>query len=563
MQKRTLVLKGCIYIFFATVLTACVGGGGDAETAPESTPESTPEVTNLWTKDEYLPSLKYKDMCKTPRLGKDVYGDAYEDKLGNWLDESFWLRSWTNETYLWYDEVEDKNPALYNSPESYFETLKTFQKTITGQDKDKYHFTRSTESFDQVAQTGVSFSHGFNWVMHQSRPPRHATVSYVTPNSPASEAGFARGDTFVKINEVDVKEGRDYVRLNDGFFPTDNDPTHTFTMQRINGTEYTVSMSGADLQEPPVFLTDTITANDEYGDPQSIAYVMLNTFNTFIAEKALFDTFKQLSTDGNNYDTLVLDLRYNSGGYIYIASQLGYMLSGNKLDPNAYFYKETQNDKLDDAIPEPFYHYTSDYHEDLDAGQKISSLNLEKVYVLTTSDSCSASEMLINSLRGANIEVILIGGQTCGKPYGFYSTDNCGTTYSTIQFKAENYKNFGDYADGFIPTLDPDELDSHDSYVEGCKVEDDFEHALGDQQESLLSAAIHYHKYNECPVDKENSQQTQGSAYSAFFTEKPTANGDADLFNDPRMKLHNNRGSNAIMLKNDNLNSNMSKPLTP
>ena len=57
----------------------------------------------------------------------------------------------------------------------------------------------------------------------------------------------------------------------------------------------------------------------------------------------------------------------------------------------------------------------------------------------------------MNGLRGVGVEVIQIGSTTCGKPYGFYPTDNCGTTYFTIQFKGVNDAGFGDYSDGFSP----------------------------------------------------------------------------------------------------------------
>jgi hypothetical protein len=92
---------------------------------------------------------------------------------------------------------------------------------------------------------------------------------------------------------------------------------------------------------------------------------------------------------------------------------------------------------------------------------------------------------VINSLRGVDVQVDLIGGQTCGKPYGFTPVDNCGTTYFTIQFHSVNAKGFGDYADGFAPT---------------CNVADDMAHALGDPAEGLLAAALSYRATNTCPA---------------------------------------------------------------
>jgi hypothetical protein len=97
--------------------------------------------------------------------------------------------------------------------------------------------------------------------------------------------------------------------------------------------------------------------------------------------------------------------------------------------------------------------------------------------VLTTAGTCSASEAVINGLRGIDVEVNLIGGETCGKPYAFVPQPNCGTTYFAIQTQGVNNKGFGDYADGFQPT---------------CKVDDDLDHALGDTSERLLAAALSY-----------------------------------------------------------------------
>ena len=78
-------------------------------------------------------------------------------------------------------------------------------------------------------------------------------------------------------------------------------------------------------------------------------------------------------------------------------------------------------------------------------------LNLNRVVVISGSGTCSASESIINGLRGVGVDVVLIGDTTCGKPYGFYAIDNCGTTYFTVQFKGVNALGFGDYADGFSP----------------------------------------------------------------------------------------------------------------
>jgi len=98
----------------------------------------------------------------------------------------------------------------------------------------------------------------------------------------------------------------------------------------------------------------------------------------------------------------------------------------------------------------------------------------------------------MNGLAGIDVDVIQIGDTTCGKPYGFYPEDNCGTTYFSIQFRGVNNKNFGDYADGFVPG-------GTGIFPHGCAVADDFTHPLGDPAEARLAAALLYRSTGACP----------------------------------------------------------------
>jgi hypothetical protein len=121
-------------------------------------------------------------------------------------------------------------------------------------------------------------------------------------------------------------------------------------------------------------------------------------------------------------------------------------------------------------------------------GQPLPTLDLPRVFVLTGPGTCSASEAVMNGLSGIDVQVIQIGSTTCGKPYGFYAADNCGTTYFAIQFKGVNAKGFGDYSDGFVPG----------GMLPGCSVPDDFTHALGDPAEARLAAALSYRATGTC-----------------------------------------------------------------
>ena len=143
-------------------------------------------------------------------------------------------------------------------------------------------------------------------------------------------------------------------------------------------------------------------------------------------------------------------------------------------------------------MPTPFHDETLGFS--VAPGQALPTLNLSRVFVLTGSGTCSASEAVMNGLRGVGVEVIQIGTTTCGKPYGFYAQENCGTTYFSIQFRGVNEANFGDYTDGFSPAL----VDDGEANVRGCQVADDYSEQLGNPAENRLEVALAYQAGQEC-----------------------------------------------------------------
>ncbi|PCK01280.1 MAG: peptidase, partial [Alteromonadaceae bacterium] len=146
--------------------------------------------------------------------------------------------------------------------------------------------------------------------------------------------------------------------------------------------------------------------------------------------------------------------------------------------------------------PAPFVNETVNISGNFSSGQLLPTLNLSRVFVLSGSRTCSASESIINSLRGIDVEVVLIGGKTCGKPYGFYPFDNCGTTYFSVHFAGENAKNFGEYSDGFKAANDSD---PGGVTLPGCLVADDLTREFGDPSEAMLAAALQYRQDESCP----------------------------------------------------------------
>ena len=446
------------------LLSACGGGGGDS--APAAPPVTPTGPTAL------VASATVANRCEKPRTGSSV------DLPGTLLDELTWVRSWIDETYLWYREVPATyQPQSFATPISYFDVLKTTAMTASGKPKDQFHFTLSTAEWE-AAQNGIELGYGMLLAVTRTTPPRKAVITIVEPGSPAALAGLQRGDELQTIDGVDFVHAPDTASvtiINAGLFPKAQG-THTLGLSR-NGAPMSVSLTAVDVSTSAVQnerIIDTPTGK--------VGYLTFNTHNN-VAERQLVETMRRFQAAG--ISDLVLDVRYNGGGYLDVASELAYMIAGPQVTAGKTFEQVLFNDKTRPQAPVLFHAQSQGFPapNPLAKGTPLPSLGLRRVTLLTTGNTCSASEAIINGLRGVDVEVNLIGGTTCGKPYGFYPAPNCGTTYFAVQFQGVNAKGFGDFADGMAPT---------------CDVTDDYQHQLGDPSEGMLAAALRYRSSGSC-----------------------------------------------------------------
>jgi hypothetical protein len=467
------------------LLASCGGGDGGGGTVPRGS-------NATWQPGVFLPEATFADRCVSPRPGTD-------DRSGTATDQNNWLRSWSNNTYLWYREITDLDPALYSTVD-YFALLKTGATTASGQPKDKFHFTYDTEDWIALSQSGISAGYGAAFEILSPQPPRRIVVAYVEQNSNAF-GELQRGDEILQVDGNDAVNGSTtaiVAALNAGLFPDDSNESHTFRVRGVDGMTRDVTLVSQEVAYDPVPVVEVFdTASGGVG------YVLFNDHvGTAEAElEGAVNTLRQ----GAGVTDLIFDLRYNGGGYLDIASEAAYMVANPTLTSGRTFEKLVFNDKhpTTDPVtgrtltPTPF-HTTSQGFSGA-AGRALPNLALSRVYIITGPGTCSASESIINALRGVNVQVYLIGSTTCGKPYGFYPTDNCGTTYFSIQFRGENNANFGDYSDGFSPA---NTAANAGVSVPGCSVADDFTRELGDPAERRVAAALAFRASNNqsCPV---------------------------------------------------------------
>jgi C-terminal processing protease CtpA/Prc len=467
----------------ALLMTGCGGG---------SSGSGSNAAINQWAENVFEPEENFVNRCTNPRTGIDPFtNQPFLDQAGTESDEKFWLRSWSHDKYLWYSEIEDRNPANSETVLDYFGRLKTEALTNSGNPKDQFHFSVNTETLRQQVESGIELSTGVRWTIRVPSPPREVRVVYVEPNSSAGLAGVQRGDLLIGVDGFDVINGSDDATVdatNQALRPDQENETHEYQFQRLDETTYTVNLSADEIVTQPVLAVESIASPSG-----NVGYILFND-HIVTAEQQLVDAVNQLNSA--NITDLVLDLRYNGGGFVYIASQLSYMIAGfnntnNQVFDNTVFNdKHTQTNPFTDQTlePDPFLQTQLN-------GSALPSLDLNRVYILTGENTCSASELIINALRGVDVEVIQIGNTTCGKPYGFYATDNCGTSYFSINFRSENAKAYGDYADGFVPSA----IDNGQEQIRGCEVADDLTRLLGDANEARLATALFFRENNACP----------------------------------------------------------------
>ncbi len=534
-------------IISTLLLTACGGGSGGGTVTPSAPNPGTGTTPTApeWLAGQYPAEASLKNYCAAPRTGVDQYSnEAFADRAGSAAHEKMWLRSWSNRTYLWYRELSDLNPASYSTAE-YFSLLRTTSKTASGSDKDNFHFSQNTADYRKQTQAGVRSGYGINWKFGATKPPREVLIAYTEPTSPAVAQNLNRGAKLLEVDGVDfvndnTQAGVD--KINAALFPAKAGESHQFTFVDPQGVRKTYTLVSADVATSAVQNVNVLsTAAGKVGYLQ---------FNSHIAnaQPQLISAITQFKS--SNINELVVDLRYNGGGLLALASQFAYMVAGPNVIQNRIFEKTMFSDKYPTTDPEtgatiqamPFYTQGINYQAGQFTGQTLPNVSLRRVFVLTTDNTCSASEAFINGLRGVDLEVVLIGGQTCGKPYGFYPTDNCGTTYFTIQFSGVNAKGFGDYADGFKPTAAP----QFASDIKGCAVADDLTKPLGDSNEKMLNTAIHYMSNNGCPVQS----QTIASMLAQSAQAAVQADGIAIQSRDPRWE--------AVILENK-----LQQPLLP
>ena len=487
MKKIGLAITALIFL---ALLNGCGGGGGSSGSS--SSGGSTIDTSNI-TSQSQLDQLA--NLCAAPRTYgsvDSVSGVTYYDKQGTLTNEMAWIAGYVNFTYLWYSDVTPVSSTPY-----------FIGATVPYEDP-----ATNTLSSEKVTTNYQVVDAYFN---------SQRSTALTTTNTPAATNNIQRGALITSVNGVDVANGSDVTTLNTGLFTPTIGTSYTFGIQDVGSTtSRTVTMTAQNITLTPVQNVGVLAA------PNNQVGYMLYTDQIATAESELITAINQLkaANNGAGISDLVLDLRYNGGGYLELASELAYMIAGPSKTSGKTFEQETFNSKnpFSQTVAQSTLPFLSTAQGlSTKAGTSLPYLGLSTVYVITTSATCSASEAIMNGLQGIGVQVIQIGGTTCGKPYGFIPQDNCSTTYFTIQFKGINNAGFGDYADGFIPGGTGTTANN----LKGCSAADDYTKQLGDPTENMLATALAYRANGVCPVTSTANVATPKVLREAVLSRSP------------------------------------------
>jgi C-terminal processing protease CtpA/Prc len=382
--------------------------------------------------------------------------------------------------YLWQADVPDladnrfaNQRQLNTFLEGFDEPTTLFNALRVDTSIDRFSVIYSDYSVLEGALSGNTLNNGMDFALRYktgSTTDIYGWVRYIIPNSDAATKPIQRGTIFYAINGTPLTV--------DNYRSLLANDTYTINLADYDGGNITpngqsVSLTKTALAENPILLNTVITNGSH-----KIGYLMYNGFYSTY-DNQLNTVFGSFQTQ--NVTDLVLDLRYNSGGSISTATKLASMITGQFT--GQLFAKQQWNAKA-----QSYYESNSPSSLENRFVGNLNSLNLNKVYVLTTSATASASELVINCLK-PYITVVQIGTTTTGKNVGSITLYDSPTfakqnvnprhkyAMQPIVLKIVDKNGFGDYTSGIAPTTPlPESMDDLG--------------ILGNPSEPLLNAAI-------------------------------------------------------------------------
>ncbi len=339
-----------------------------------------------------------------------------------------------NDAYYWADSVPDINLSSY-------ETIYQLLDVLKKKPEDRFSFVIPQSYYGDIFVDGEITGYGIK--KSNSLDNGTMMIYAIYKDSPLYYAGVRRGDVILN-------------------------PTNMEGNFRVlkRGTQDVVDIHVT----PQKFKIKNVINHHIFTNQngKKVGYFTLYSFVGPNLKEEIDSEFAKLKRA--DVDELIVDLRYNPGGLLKIASYLGSLIGGDRVGGKV-FIQQKYNRKY------------SKYNESFYFPKNLkNALNLDRVFFIITEDSASASEALIDGLKPF-IDVITVGSKSYGKQFGMHLVQYCDIVVAAIDTKNFNANGDSNYTNGITPT---------------CKASDDLAHLLGDKDEGLIKEALYYITFDKC-----------------------------------------------------------------
>ena len=331
---------------------------------------------------------------------------------------------YSQDIYLWYSQIPASfNGRSYADPDKIMNAIRNYSiDPGYSTPVDKWSFAVKKTEWDNVS-SGISQDFGLNVFFNAEGDLR---VKYVEKESPAGRAGIRRGWRIIKINgNTNMTTGNaDFIIQ--GVYSS---ASSNFTFQLPGGTTTDITLNAASYQEHSIILDSIYSTN-----AKKIGYLVFNSFLGDTTE--IYNEFQRIFNNfsSQHINALVVDLRYNGGGYVSVQEKLANYIA-NSAVTGQMMMKQQFNDKYTQ------FNETTNFN-------KQGPLNLDQVFFIVSKSTASASELLINNLK-PYMDVKLVGpSNTYGKPVGFFPIPVNDWYIFPVSFRTVNKNGEGNFFNG-------------------------------------------------------------------------------------------------------------------
>jgi hypothetical protein len=359
----------------------------------------------------------------------------------------------TRDVYLWNTQIpSDFNAKTYAGPSEIMVAIRKYSNEPGFTDPvDHYSFAMKQDEWNNLSN-GIISDFGLNAFFFADNDLR---VRLVEEASPAGKAGIKRGWKFVKVaGSTDISSGNTDFLVQNIY----KSASTAFTFEKPDGSSVDITLVSETYQEHPVVLDSVYTAG-----LKKAGYIVFNSFlgDTTQVMNELTDVFSRFVAE--NVTDVIVDLRYNGGGYVSVSEGLANFLVKSSAN-GSIMMTQQYNSNYADLNEVTMFH-------------KRGSLNINNIYFVVTDNTASASELLINNLK-PYMNVKLVGPQsTYGKPVGFFPIPVSDWYIFPVSFRSTNGQNQGNYFDGIA-------VDQ--------QVDDGLDKDWGDTAEASLASVLSY-----------------------------------------------------------------------